>query len=75
MSYTCSCGSKDWHAYRTHTVYETLMLTNVQPNGCYEEDDNEMGDTVETGDFEEITCSQCDAIAPPDHPLWPKKES
>lgn len=68
------CGHNAWTVFRTHTLCETLTISNVDTDGMYTEDSNEFGDTIDTGEFGDITCAHCDSSAPANHPLWPEKE-
>jgi len=73
--YLCpACGHDEWSCWRTHTVYEEIKVSNVLPDGMYNENDSNFGDTEDTSDFYEIQCNACGEPAPANHPLWPTKE-
>jgi len=68
------CGSNLWSVLRQHTLWEDFTLSKIQPGGDYEEEGSDFGETITTGEWEEITCTGCGKEAPANHPLWPTKE-
>ena len=74
--YRCpSCGNDEFTLLRKHTVWETVRVDHIQPDGCYEENDSDFGETECIGEIEDITCSHCESTAPASNPLWPTKEN
>jgi hypothetical protein len=45
-------------------VCQTLRIKHIDPQGHYGEDDDALGDTIETGDFTGAECAECGTAIP-----------
>lgn len=69
------CQNNDWRLGRTHTVWEVLHIAFIDTRGHWEETEgSDFGDTIETGDAEELTCGQCGLAVNPEDYLWQFQE-
>lgn len=59
--FTCpKCQSDQVLALRQHTLWESMTLSHIEPDGCYEEDDaGSWGNTIDQGPWVEAQCADC----------------
>jgi hypothetical protein len=62
--FTCpKCQSADVLARREHTLWESMTLTSIQADGCYEEADaGSWGETIDQGPWVEAQCADCEEV-------------
>jgi hypothetical protein len=65
-----ACGSQKFTVQRVITVYQSLFIHAVEPDGTYYEDGDELGETLNTEDVDAAECQECGADVPLTH-LFP----
>jgi hypothetical protein len=62
--FTCpKCQSADVLVLREHTLWESMTLSHIEPDGCYEEEDaGSWGDTIDQGPWVEAQCADCGEV-------------
>src|SRR5262249_2555467 len=54
-----TCGSEEFRAVRKLTIWQTITLEFTDDAGNWDIEEDELGDTDETGPFEELVCANC----------------
>lgn len=58
------CGNSHLEVERLITVPQTLTI-HCHPNGNYEVEEDELGDTISEGEFTNVHCLACDSDCAP----------
>lgn len=62
-----TCGATKFRVQRVITVYQSVFIHAVETDGTYYEDGDELGDTLNTENFDAAECGGCGEAVPLAH--------